>query len=95
MNRTITALAIVAASLAVGAPAFAGGDLSDGGDTPPPTGPGVIKAPDAGREESTTCAGEDGCALLKKACDLVSGTYTEWDSRDHGHPHGICTWPWE
>ena len=95
MNRTLTALAVVAASLVTGAPTLAGADLSGGVDTPPPPAPGAFKAPDAGPEEASTCEGEDNCAYLRKVCDFVSGTYTEWESRDHGHTHGICTWPWE
>lgn len=94
MNRTLAALTIVAASLVTGAPAFAG-DLSSGVDAPPPPAPADFKSPDDGREESTTCEGDDSCTFLRKVCDLVSGTYSEWESRDHGHTHGICTWPWE
>jgi len=93
MNRTLAALAIVAGALAGGAPAFADGQADSAVVAFP--GLGKLTAPDPGRQESTTCGGEIGCAILGAACGLVSGTYSEWDSRDHGHPHGICTWPWE
>ena len=46
-------------------------------------------------QKSTTCEGTVRCKILEGACDLVGGTYTGWESSDHGHTHGICTWPWE
>ena len=61
---------------------------------PPPPEVGELAAP-TGRQEATTCEGNVNCKILQGACDLVGGTYTGWDSRDHGHSHGICTWPWE
>ncbi|HWL42336.1 MAG TPA: hypothetical protein VNQ73_05285 [Ilumatobacter sp.] len=94
MIRTLTALVIGAASLMAGAPAFAGDDLAARHDTPPPQ-VDDFKAPEPGRQESTTCEGAVICTILGAACRLAGGTYNEWDSRDHGHPHGICTWPWE
>ena len=83
MKRTIVALSILAAGLVGGSPAFADGPS------------GGLAAPEPGRQESTTCGGTIGCTILRGACGLVSGTYSEWHSRDHGHPHGICTWPSE
>ena len=93
MRRTIVALSILAAGLVGGSPAFADGQ-TDGGaaELGRPTG---LAAPEPGRQESTTCGGTIGCTILRGACGLASGTYSEWHSRDHGHPHGICTWPWE
>ena len=97
MNRLKlgTSIAIVILSLGVGGATSAGaGDLlGTPTDPPPPPRPGsLVGHPPA---PATTCGGVVGCGILSAACALAGGTYSEWHSRDHGHPHGICTWPWE
>lgn len=90
-----TSIAILMFSLSVGSAASAG--RSDGFATPvdpppPPRGGTLVGAPPV---RSTTCGGAVGCGILSGACALAGGTYSEWHSDDHGHTHGICTWPWE
>ncbi|MDJ0768223.1 MAG: hypothetical protein QNJ12_05490 [Ilumatobacter sp.] len=61
---------------------------------PPPPPVAELAVPDQ-RQHSTTCEGAVSCGILGGACELAGGTYTDWESSDHGHTHGICTWPWE
>ncbi len=97
IHRSITAITIatVAASgLGLGAgSASATGDYAVPSDPPPPT-VGELVAPEH-RQKSTTCEGGISCTILELDCESVGGTFTSWTCRDHGHTHGICTWPWE
>ena len=101
-SQIIVGLAIAAAGLGVGAGVSASESTLDTSTSslttrptpPPPPTSGELVAPEH-RQQSTTCEGAIKCTLLQGACDLVGGTHTEWDSSDHGHAHGICTWPWE
>jgi hypothetical protein len=94
-RKISTSVAIITFSLGVGSAASAGiGDvLGTPTNPPPPPRVGTLVGPPPVR--ATTCEGADSCGLLSAACDFVGGTYSEWESPDHRHPHGICTWPWE
>lgn len=80
ISQKFTAAAILVAGLGVGA--------------------GVDAAPthfetEKRASKATTCEGDDQCGGLGKICDFFGGTFNSHHSRDHGHEHGICTWPWE
>ena len=92
----ILTLGLSAGSLGVGSAVSAGhADVFGTPTAPPPPPPrlGTLVGPPPVR--ATTCEGADSCGLLSAACAFVGGTYSEWHSSDHGHTHGICTWPWE
>jgi hypothetical protein len=94
-STAIVAVVLGLGSLGIGSAASAGaGDLlGTPADPPRPPRPGtLVGAPPV---PATTCGGVVGCGILSAACALAGGTYSEWHSDDHGHPHGICTWPWE
>jgi hypothetical protein len=92
----VTTIAALAIGLGTAGTASAG-DLTSGPGTPPPPPPrtGTLVSPTPGPSRATTCEGARQCDLLGDVCGFAGGTYSEWDSSDHGHPHGICTWPWE
>lgn len=97
IKRTIAAITIGMAGLGVGAGSVAAGQYASPEEPPPPPPPTTMDelvSPER-RAESTTCEGAVQCKLLDSICGAVGGTYTDWTSRDHGHTHGICTWPWE
>jgi hypothetical protein len=88
-------IAILTFSLSAASVASAGSGDVLGTPTDPPPPPRGWTLVGGGPVPSTTCGGAISCGLLKTACGLAGGTYSEWHSSDHGHTHGICTWPWE
>ena len=102
MNRRRIGTAIAILTLGLSAGSLGAGSAVSAGHAdvlgtptapPPPPRPGTLVWTPPAR--ATTCEGAVQCGILGGACALVGGTYSEWHSSDHGHTHGICTWPWE
>jgi hypothetical protein len=90
--KSAIALAVLAAGFTSAGTASARGDAFAPNRTEPIGG---LTTPAPEPQPSTTCEGNRQCGALRWACDLVGGTYSGWQSSDHGHEHGVCTWPWE